>query len=51
MNLTTLLIIVGVVVLLLLIVGIVMSTRQEKTEVDERLEQIVEEQKPEVPAG
>ncbi len=49
MNLTTLLIIVGVVVLLLLIVGIVMSTRQEKTEVDERLEQIVEEQKPEVP--
>jgi tight adherence protein B len=49
MNLTTLLIIVGVVVLLLLIVGIVMSTRQEKTEVDERLEQIVEEQKPVVP--
>jgi tight adherence protein B len=49
MNLTTLLIIVGVIVLLLLIVGIVMSTRQEKTEVDERLEQIVEVQKPEGP--
>ena len=49
MNLTTLLIIVGVVVFLLLIVGIVMSTRQEKTEVDERLEQIVEEQRPEIP--
>jgi tight adherence protein B len=49
MNLTTLLAIVGVFVFLLLIVGIVMSTRQEKTEVDERLEQYVEEQKPQGP--
>jgi tight adherence protein B len=46
MDLTVLLAIVGCFVLLLLIIGIVLSLRKEKTEVDERIDKYVEEQKP-----
>ncbi|MBN2258052.1 MAG: type II secretion system F family protein [Anaerolineaceae bacterium] len=46
MELTTLLIIGGCFVFLILIVGIALSLRKEKTEVDERIDKYVEEQKP-----
>jgi tight adherence protein B len=49
MNLTTILIISGCIVLVLLIAGIVLSLRQEKTDVDERIDKYVEEQRPEIP--
>jgi tight adherence protein B len=49
MNLTTILIIAGCFVLLILIVGIVLSLRKEKTDVDERIDKYVEEQKSDIP--
>jgi tight adherence protein B len=49
MNTTTIMIIAGCFVLLLLIVGVVLSTRKEKTDVDERIDKYVEEQKIEGP--
>jgi tight adherence protein B len=49
MNLTTILIIAGCFVLLILVVGIVLSLRKEKTDVDERIDKYVEEQKSDIP--
>ncbi|MGA9399123.1 MAG: type II secretion system F family protein [Anaerolineaceae bacterium] len=49
MNLTYILIIAGIFVFILLIVGIVISLRTERTEVDERIDKYVEEQKPAIP--
>jgi len=49
MDLTFILIIAGVFVFILLVVGIVISLRTERTEVDERIDKYVEEQKPTIP--
>ncbi len=49
MNLTLILILAGVFIFILLIVGIVVSMRTERTEVDERIDKYVEEQKPAIP--
>lgn len=48
MNLTTILVIAGCFILLLLGIGLALSLRTEKTEVDERIDKYVEEQVPEV---
>jgi tight adherence protein B len=49
MSTTLLLIFAGVFIFVLLIIGIVVSLRTERTEVDERIDKYVEEQKPVVP--
>jgi acyl-coenzyme A synthetase/AMP-(fatty) acid ligase len=49
MSLTLILVLAGVFIFGLLIVGIVVSLRPARTEVDERIDKYVEEEKPPVP--